>query len=119
MVGRIDIQNVDKDKQRQNEKKKPKSNRAKANALYSVYKLYGVANIPVYLTRRIYKTARLMDDIVIIYYDYYNFRHCNSPYAFHLIIHAVGPLSFCTQQTKSACFCYSVMIYIQKRHLQL
>jgi hypothetical protein len=60
---------------------------AKANALNSVYKLYVVVNITLYVTSCIYNTARLTDDVIIIYYDYYNFRHWNSPYAFRPITH--------------------------------
>jgi len=49
---------------------------AKANALNCMYKLYVVPNITLHVTRGIYNTARLTDDIIIIiYYYYYNFRH--------------------------------------------
>jgi len=39
------------------------------------YKVHGVANIPLYVTSGIYKTARIMEDIIIIYCDYYNLLH--------------------------------------------
>ena len=59
-----------------------------------------------------------MEHIIIIYYNYGNFRHWNSPYAFRLIIYAACP-HFAHSKQLSECFFYYLMIYILKGQLQL
>jgi hypothetical protein len=45
------------------------------DTLNSMYKFHGVANNPLHVICCVYKTTRLMEDIIIIYRDYYIFGH--------------------------------------------